>query len=85
MATVQEQLFSIFFSFSLLVTILYAPTIVRLLALFGLSYMCYAWSCVYLPHVHIYMAAARNARHFPQFSESCANIVSIKVPERHKP
>jgi len=85
MATVQEQLLYIFFSFSLLVTILYAPTIVRLLVLLGLSYICYIWSCVYLQDMHIYLAAAWNARHVPQLSETCANIVSITVPERHKP
>jgi hypothetical protein len=85
MAAVQEQLLFISFSFSLLVTILYAPTIVRLLVLFGLSYICYIWSCVYLQDVHIYLTAAWNARHFPQLSETCANIVNIKVPERHKP
>lgn len=85
MATVQEQLLYIFFSFSLLVTILYAPTIVRLLVLFGLSYICYIWSCVYLQDMHIYLAAAWNARHLPQLSETCANIVNITVSERHKP
>jgi hypothetical protein len=85
MATVQEQLLYIFFSFSLLVTILYAPTIVRSLVLFGLSYICYIWSCVYLQDMHIYLAAAWNARHFPQLSETCANIVNITVSERHKP
>src|SRR3954451_3530750 len=85
MAAVQEQLLYISFSFSLLVTILYAPTIVRLLVLFGLSYICYIWSCVYLQDVHIYLTAVWNARHFPQLSETCANIVTTKVPERHKP
>lgn len=82
-ATVREQLLWVSFSFSMLAIMHSAPKIIKLLAIFGISYTCYIWCCEYLQNMHIYLMAAWNARHLPQLSETCKNVMYIRVPERH--
>jgi hypothetical protein len=85
MAMLEEQLLFVLFIFAFLVVMRSVPRIIQFLALFGLSYACYLWSWEYLQKIYIYLMAAWNARHLSQLSETCRNVVNIRVPERHYP
>jgi hypothetical protein len=85
MATPQEQLVFILFSFSILLIMYSAPKMVKVLAVFGLSYSCYIWSREYLHEMHIYLMAAWNARHLNRLSETCRDTIGITTTTRHYP